>query len=129
MANVSWSTSIQIAGGPTITATQGPFVAEATDRIEVTIPNATTLVVDLQPGPSSSIHILLIKSNVYSDNLTFITNDGTTDSTESIPLTGPQFYSRGSIDLFEQAPNKLKFTNASGAPVQIEIFVARDATP
>lgn len=136
MANVSWSTSIQIAGGPTITATQGPIAAEAIDHIEVSVPHAPEIpavntTVDLQPGPASSIHLLLIKSSSYGDgtDITFKTNNGTvgSDDSEPIALRGPQFYSGGAIELLGTEPNQLKFSNTTGSEVQIEVFVARDA--
>lgn len=131
MANISWSTSIQVAGGPTISITEGPIAAEATDRIEVPIAAGDAdKVVDLQPGDADRIHLLSIKSSHYGDgtNITFKTNDGTADSAK-IKLSGPQFYSGGAAALFEKEPKVLKFSNASTSDAQIEIFVARDATP
>ena len=135
MANISWSTSIQVAGGPTISITEGPIAAEATDHIEVSIPASededSVTEVNLQPGPATGIHLLSIKSSHYGDgtNITFKTNDGTGGDSEPINLSGPQFYSGGAIALFEQEPKILKFSNSSTSAVQIEIFVARDATP
>lgn len=142
MANVSWSTSIQVAGGPTVTATEGPFVAEAIDRIDVTIPaNTNNKEVDLQPSDSKSIHLLLIKSSRYGEDIKFkASGDGTEaggggggDDTETgddgVLLTGPQLYSKGTISLLHEKPKKLKFTNPTATDIQIEIFVARDATP
>lgn len=131
MANVSWSTSIQVAGGPTISIAEGPITAEATDRIEVSIAAGDAdKVVDLQPGPASGIHLLSIKSSNYGDgtNITFKASDGATDGT-AINLTGPQFYSGGAVVLFGLDPRLLKFSNTSTAAALIEIFVARDATP
>ena len=132
MANVSWSSSIQIAGGPSVTATQGPFAAEATEHIEVSIPSHTeasaVTTVDLQPGPKASIHLLLIKASSYGDgtNLTFKTSNGAAESVP-ISLRGPQFYSGGATDLLGPEPKQLKFSNNTGSEVQIEVFVARDA--
>lgn len=103
------------------------MAAEATDRVEVTIPkNTTNTVVNLQPGDVSSINLLLIKSSSY-EGIKFKTNDGASDSRELI-LSGPQFYSGGSVALFEKAPRKLQFYNSSDEDIRIEIFVARDAT-
>lgn len=131
MANVSWSISIQVTGGPTVTAMEGPIKAEATDRIEVSIAAGDEdKEVSLQPGPASGIHLLLIKSSQYGDgtNITFKVNDGTADSA-AIKLAGPQFYSGGAGVLFGRDPLSLKFSNASANPAQIEVFIARDATP
>lgn len=133
MANISWSTSIQVAGGPTISITEGPIAAEATDRIEVSIAAGDEdKAVDIQPGPATRIHLLSIKSSQYGGdgtNITFKTNDGTGGDSEPINLSGPQFYSGGAIALFEQEPKILKFSNSSTSAAQIEIFIARDATP
>lgn len=133
MANVSWSISIQVAGGPTVTAREGPIKAEATDRIEVRVPEKTdgdagVITVDLQPGPASSIHFLLIKSSQYGsdeEKITFTVGD----STDVIVLSGPQFYSGGAVERLDSDLKFLKFTNNSDEPAQIEIFIARDATP
>ncbi len=131
MANISWSLSIQVAGGPTITAKEGPVLAEATDRIEVLIADGDVdKTVELQPGPASSIDLLLIKSNQYGNgtDITFKVSDGSTDSS-AVVLAGPQFYSGGAIMLLGLDPQSLKFSNASTEPAQIEIFIVRDATP
>lgn len=131
MANVSWSVSIQVTGGPTVTAMEGPIAAEAIDRIEVSIAAGDVdKEVSLQPGPANGIHLLLIKSSQYGSgtDITFKVSDGTTDGA-AIELTGPQFYSGGAAVLFGLAPQSLKFSNASVHPAQIEVFIARDATP
>lgn len=129
MANVNWSASIQIAGGPTVSALQGPIRAEATERIQVSIAAGDTdKSVSLQPGPASGIHLLLIQSSYYGDDLSFTVGDGATDS-DPLDLLGPQFYSGGSAVLFGLDPKIIKFTNASAKAAEIDIFVARDATP
>lgn len=131
MANVSWSLSIQVAGGPTVSAREGPITAEAMDRIDVSIASGEVdKTVDLQPGPASGIHVLLIKSNQYGDGteITFKVSDGATDG-PALTLTGPQFYAGGAVMLLGLDPQSLKFSNASADPAEIEIFIARDATP
>ncbi|WP_396957634.1 hypothetical protein [Nitrosomonas sp.] len=131
MANVSWSISIQVAGGPTVSAREGPIMVEAMDRIEVIIePDAKDKKVSLQPDQASSIHLLLIKSDQYGDGtkITFKVNNGTKDGPD-IALTGPQFYSGGAVMRLGLDPQALKFSNTSDDPAQIEIFIARDATP
>lgn len=137
MANVSWSISIQVAGGPTVTAREGPIPAEATDRIEVSIAaGEEDKEVSLQPGPASGIHLLLIKSSQYSsdeddeEKITFTVASSTNPPvTDTIVLSGPQFYSGGAVERLGSDLKSLKFTNKSDEPAQIEIFIARDATP
>jgi hypothetical protein len=129
MANVNWSTSIQVAGGPTVSASQGPIQAEATERIQVSIAAGDAgKVVSLQPGPASAIHLLLIQSSYYGADLSFTVGDGAADSAP-LSLLGPQFFSGGSAALFGLDPHLLKFTNAGANNASIEIFIARDATP
>lgn len=131
MANVSWSLSIQVTGGPTVSAREGPIMAEAMDRVEVSIAGGEVdKVVDLQPGSASGIHVLLIKSSQYGSGteITFKVSDGATDG-PALTLAGPQFYSGGAVMLLGLDPQSLKFSNASADPAEIEIFIARDATP
>jgi len=131
MAEIKLSASIVVTGGPTVSLTQTPIQAEATERIEVTIAaGAPEKTVTLQPGTGASIHLITIKSNTYGDgtNISLKVSDGTTDSA-AIDLSGPQIYSGGAVAWFGVDPNLLKFTNASASDANIEIFVARDATP
>lgn len=129
MANVNWSTSIQVAGGPTVSASQGPIQAEATERIQVSIAvGDADKIVSLQPGPASGIHILLIQSSYYGADLSFKVGDGANDSA-ALKLLGPQLFSGGAAVLFGRDPKLLKFTNAGAKKADIDIFIARDATP
>lgn len=135
MATVSWSTTIQVAGGPTVSVSEGPFLAEAIDRIEVIVSaDEKDRKVDLQPGPVSGILLLLINSDQYGDvkdtkkSITFKVSDDSSDS-KPIKLSGPQFYSGDTVLLLEKEPRSLKFTNNTPDPAKIEIFIARDATP
>lgn len=131
MAKVSWSTSIQTAGGPTVSVVQDPVDAEATDRVEISVaPGDVDKVVNLQPGPASGVLLLSIKSNNYGNgtDISYLVSDGATDSAK-VTLSGPQVFSGGSVGLFTVDPKILKFSNAGASAADIEIFVARDATP
>ena len=74
--------------------------------------------------------MLAIKSSSYGAHLSFKASDGTTDSTMAVTLDSPQVFSGGSMALFGVAPQQLKFTNTStDKPANVQIIVARDATP
>lgn len=108
---------------------QGPLTVEAIDRVEVSIPSgAVDQEVALQPGPVEAVELLVIKCSEYSDKVSYMASDGTADS-PSVALLGPHLFTGGSVALLGLDPNVLKFSNASANAVQIEIFVARDATP
>jgi hypothetical protein len=130
MANMSWSVSVQISKGPTVTAAGPPRTIEATDRVEVSLaPGDADKVVDLQPGDATAIRLLLIKSTRYGADLSFKASDGATDSAKVV-LDGPQLFTTGGAALFGMPPQKLKLTNTSAdQTADVEIFVARDATP
>jgi hypothetical protein len=131
VAKVSWITSIQIVGGPTLSATQAPIAVEATDHIQVTIgAGDVDKIVNIQPGAANRVLLLVVTSSNYGEgtSVTFKVGDGTADSA-AIHLAGPQVYSGGSVALFGVAPKLLKFSNASTSAADIDLFVARNATP
>ena len=130
MATLSWSLTIQVSGGAAVILSRPTMEVEATDRIEVSIqPGDADKVIDLQPGGSSAMHLLVIKSSSYGEHLSFKVGDGTTDS-PPLTLDSPQVFSSGSVALFGVAPRQMKFTNTSSdKPASVEILVARDATP
>lgn len=130
MATLSWSLTIQVSGSAAVTLSRPPQEVEAIDRIEISIqPGDSDKVIDLQPGGSSAIHLLVIKSSAYGTHLSFKVSDGTTDSS-SLTLDSPQIFSGGGVALFGVAPRQMKFTNSSSdKPASVEILVARDATP
>lgn len=129
MATLSWSLTIQVSSSAPMILSRQPVEVEAIDRIEVSIqPGDSDKVIDLQPGGSSAIHLLAVKSSAYGKHLSFKVSDGTSDSS-SLTLDSPQIFSGGSVALFGVAPHQMKFTNSSGTPADVEILVARDATP
>lgn len=130
MANISWSFNIQVNGGPTITASAAPRPVEATDRIEIAVsPGEDKKVVDIQPCDANAIQLLLIKSSNYGSEFSFKAGDGKKDS-DAVTLDAPQIFTARSIGVFGVAPRQLKFTNASSdQTINVEIFVARHATP
>jgi len=130
MATLTWSITVSVSGSNPMAVSRAPVTVEATDRIEVEIaPSDANKIVDIQPGNTSALHLLLIKSSSYGAHLTFKVSDGATDST-AVTLDSPQVFSGGSVAVFGLAPRQLKFSNTSASTsANVEILVARDATP
>ncbi|MFN2467006.1 MAG: hypothetical protein ABR521_02565 [Gaiellaceae bacterium] len=116
----------EVASGPTIKESR-TLTVDAYDKLSVTVPDGTTnLEVQLQPGATGSVRLLIVKSSQYGDALKYTVNTGTTDHVLDQPhvLTGT-----GAVGLFGSEPTKLVFDNALGKDAQIQILVGRDATP
>lgn len=123
--SINWSLNVQVIGGPKIMASDSKEI-EAYDKIEVTVEENTTKQVEIQPGGDDRVQFLLIKSDTYSENLTYRVNDPT--STNIIKLDALHvFIGNGAVGLLTEAPEKLVFTNDLATPVSIEILVGRMA--
>ncbi len=121
--SINWSLNVQVIGGPKIMASDSKEI-EAYDKIEVTVEENTTKQVEIQPGGDDRVQFLLIKSDTYSENLTYKVNELTT----IIELDALQvFIGNGAVGLLTESPNKLVFTNDLATPVSIEILVGRMA--
>ncbi len=131
MATLSWSMTVQVTDSAALSISRSPIEAEGIDRIDVTIaPGDTNKLVNIQSGAANSIHLLTISSSSYGPHLSFKANDGAADSATTVILDSPQIFSGGSVALFGLAPRQLKFSNSStDKPANIQILVARDATP
>lgn len=130
MATISLMVTLQVAGSPAISIAGLPVASEAIDKIEATIaPGDTDKVLDIQPGGLNAVQLLVVKSSSYGAHLSFKASDGATDSGKVV-LDGPQLFSGGGVALLGVAPKQCKFTNTSAdKPANVEIYVARDATP
>lgn len=123
--SINWSLNAQIVGGPKIMASDTEEI-EAYDKIEVTIENgAIDKVVEIQPGGADKVQFLVIKSEKYSDDLTYKVNS----LTDIIKLDALHvFIGTGAVGLLKETPKKLSFTNGLIDPVSVEILVGRMAT-
>lgn len=118
--------SADVASGPKLKESR-TLAIDAYDKISVTVPDGTTdLEVELQPGGAGSIQLLIVKSNVYGDDLKYTVNADTTDHVLDQPHV---LIGTGSVGLYGAEPTKLVFDNALGEEAQIQILVGRDATP
>lgn len=123
--SINWSLNVQVIGGPKVMASDTKEI-EAYDKIEVTIEAETAdKEVEIQPGEAGRVQFLLIKSDTYSEDLTYKVND----LTKIIKLDALQvFIGNGAVELLTEPPEKLVFTNDLTNPVSIEILVGRMAT-
>ena len=127
MAKLTWSITMQVAGGPTMSFGQDGLNVEAFDRIDVKIgAGDADKAVQIQPGAAGNVRVIVVASDVYSDQLSFKASDGTTDSAKVV-LNAPQLYAGGAAALFATDPKQLKLSNAGTAAANVTVFVARDA--
>ncbi len=139
MATINLTLNVQVVGGPKVLISK-PKSVEAYDKIEVVVDSdGIEKSVEIQPGATTQVNFLLIKSSVYSQaeppdppTLTYKVNDRTSDfpASDGIELDEPHLYlGRGAVSTLTVAPKIFKFTNSSGEQAAIEILVGRDATP
>src|SRR3954451_6479109 len=126
--SIIFTVAAEVASGPTLKESRTLSV-DAYDKISVTVPDGTSnLDVQLQPGGTGSIRLLIIKSSQYGEALKYTVNAGATAHVLDQPhvLTGT-----GAIGLFGSEPTKFVFDNAlgGGKDAQIQILIGRDATP
>lgn len=123
---INWAVNIDVSAGPKLTAS-GASELEAYDKVGITLEaGAADVDVELQPGGAGQVTLLMIKASVYDAAITYSPDGGTTE----IPLDAPLvLIGAGAVGLLAAAPQELQFDNGTGDPVQIEIFVGRDATP
>lgn len=126
-STVNLSLRVSVASGPSISISKAVTV-EAYDKIDVTVAAGDSdKVVEIQPGASSQVQILLIKASEYGADLTYKVHDV---AATPIVLDQDQLYlGQGQVGLLGAQIDKLLFTNNLANNVTIEILVGRDATP
>jgi hypothetical protein len=120
--------SAEVASGPTVKESR-TIEVDAYDKISVSVPDGTTgMDVQLQPGATGSVRLLIVKSSEYGDALKYKVDGGGTQYALDQPhvLVGA-----GAVSIFGAEPTKLTFDNALGAghDAQVQILIGRDATP
>jgi hypothetical protein len=116
--------SADVALGPKLKESRKLGV-DAYDKISVEVADQP-VEVEVQPGGTGSIKLLVVTSTVYSADLKYTVNALADDHVLDQPhvLVGT-----GSVALFGEEPEKLVFDNQTGQDAQIQILVGRDATP
>lgn len=121
---ISYSFSIQVAGGPKV-AGADQIEVQAYDMLEVEIPDSGTsggvATVNVQPG-DTGVKFLQVTAENYGD-LTY-TVDGGAQQTLDAPLL---LIGAGAVALLGATQKQFEFTNAGTAAVTVNILVGRDA--
>jgi len=133
--NISWKLSLEVQSGPNITVTN-TVQADAYDRIEVKVPNSTAAsstptTIDVQPGTTGKVKLLLIRSSKYGDNLKYKVHENAGTTPERVLNDAVFLVGAGGLELLEDANkplDKLFVTNKTGQDVVLEILVGRSAT-
>jgi hypothetical protein len=122
MEKIIVTANIVVPTGPRFALNRTLDVA-AYDKIDVTVPaSATAEEVELQPGPAGRVQFIAIVSDSYSDDLSYTINAGTDDRTLDQPHL---FMGKGAISMFDAAPAKLLFANASAQDAKVQILIGR----
>jgi len=127
---ISWTYNVEVVGGSKISESK-TMSAEAVDEIGLDIDAQQTKEIEIQPGGAGQVQFLLIRSDHYSNDVTYKVN-ATNQPVRT--LDGPHlFIGKGAAALLvsaTSAPNKLFVTNGlTNDPISVSILVGRDATP
>ena len=81
----------------------------------------------MQPATAAAkVHVLVIGASAYSEDVTFSADAGAT----TFGLLGPLvLIGNGAVELLADAPQTLRFGNATALPVTVDILVGRDPAP
>jgi hypothetical protein len=114
---INWTVAGRATGGPVVTAA-GALPADAYDKLEVTIPAATTQAVKVAPGNWTSVLFLALNPTPASDKLSYKVDN------VDIAIDGPHFLiGAGAVALLGNGAATLSITNATGADATIDIRV------
>jgi hypothetical protein len=127
--SISWKLNVSIPSGPSLALSSAVSV-DAYDRIAVTVPNTTAappaeVEVDVQPGAVGRVRFLVVRSDVYGDNLKYkvhATANPEQALNDTLVLVGA-----GSVALLGAQVDKLIFINTLGHDANLEILVGRQA--
>lgn len=122
-----WSAHFDVSSGPKVTI-GNTLEVEAYDKVRVTLDDGTADErVDLQPGGADEVLLLVVKASSYDPPVTYKPVETTEDS---VSLDAPLvLIGRAAVGLLGSAPRQFRWSNDTGAEVDIEILVGRDATP
>ncbi|HEX6938792.1 MAG TPA: hypothetical protein VF158_05230 [Longimicrobiales bacterium] len=123
---VSWTVSVQVLGGPKITASD-TMTVDAYDRLDVVVEaGAENKEVEVQPGAAGQVQFVSISSSAYGPELTYRVNS---DTANEVALDGQHvLIGSGAVGLLGAAPNTLYFSNDLTEDVSVTVLVARKAT-
>ncbi len=126
--NIISGIDVSVAGGPKLKIGQA-IPVEAYDYVDIAVVDgAADQVVEIQPSTGSGqVQFLLVSASQYAPALSYKVNAAANppnDLDRPLLLAGS-----GAIGLLGAAPESLVFSNATGADINVQIIVGRDATP
>ncbi|NTU41458.1 MAG: hypothetical protein HGA78_00080 [Nitrospirales bacterium] len=126
-STINLALQVSVVAGPSVSVSKKLDV-EAYDKINVTIPAAAAdKEVQIQPGLSSQVQLILLKASKYGADLKYKVHVNTNPD---IVLDQDQLFSgAGQVGLLGANLDKLFFTNGFSEDVTLEILIGRDATP
>ena len=117
--------SAKVKNGPSVSFFSSMNV-DAYDKLDVDVLKTKTKTIQLVPSVADSVTLLLIKSDHYSELITYRVNG----AGPVIKLDTPQsFIGLGSLDALDDTnvPESIEVTNNSTSDLNIEILVGRKA--
>lgn len=129
MEKISYSVTVQVAGGPSLPIS-GTLEVDAYEKIAITVPAKQnnvdgTAEVTVSPGALADTVLLLITASAVDGSQKFKTS---AQNANDIPINGPVTLIGGTAcSLLDANPDKLTFTNTAGKDATITILVGRKA--
>jgi len=122
--NLNWRVNVSVSGGPQLELSQD-LVLDAYDSVSVAVPAGESMNVEVQPGDSDKVHLLIIQSNHYGSDLKYKVDGGS----GKVELDQPQILSGpGAVGLLGAAPQTIEITNDLDKEAAICIFTGRKAS-
>lgn len=128
---IHWALTVQVVGGPKISASKTINHVDAYDKIDVVINAGEEEEVQVQPGDPGQVQFLLIRSDRYAPpeqetpGLSYKVNG----TGKAIELDALQLLmGDGAVGLLGAGPKTLVFSNELDQDASIEILVGRKAT-
>ena len=122
---INLAVNAKITSGPTVSFSNTLNV-DAYDKLHVVIPPGGPTTIQLLPPGTTSVQLLLLKSDQYSDQISYTVNGAGSTITVDTPQS---FIGEGSLAALDDdnVPETLEFTNNLLVDVNIEILVGRNA--
>jgi hypothetical protein len=127
---VNWVVNVQVVDGPKLPAADS-LELEAYDFIKVDIEaGASEVEVEVQPGSSTGVQLLMVRAAKFSDELSYSVNVAEADPDGRFTLDSLHFLvGSGAMGFLGAAPESLFFYNDGAETAQVSVLVGRDATP
>lgn len=133
MPELSIGFTARIERGPQISISR-VIPVDAYEKLDVVVKPGESVHVAAQPGDLDSVGALVICSDLYGEELSYVISDGGQANSMSLPLTQPQCFLGGAVKVFGYAPKVIKFTNEfefhegdTSKVAHVQVLIGRDA--